>query len=200
MVAKSRSRQVLTKSSFRGLDRLEFLDITSLDKLERFDLDALSGLYSLRSLKVQTWPHIFRYYYSGGVGMAVSRAPSIRRLSITVSEPTLNRLGPLGTKLRHLEITGPSLRWLDPAALRGIGPSPELTLQIRGTSLEELPLGFLSTLGRVTHLSLDLRNNRLVSLSPDSFYYNLTSWEDTGTKLISGDLRNYLFTFSSFVT
>ncbi|XP_073988034.1 chaoptin-like isoform X2 [Rhodnius prolixus] len=176
--------RVLTKSSFRGLDRLEFLDITSLDKLERFDLDALSGLYSLRSLKVQTWPHIF----SGGVGMAVSRAPSIRRLSITVSEPTLNRLGPLGTKLRHLEITGPSLRWLDPAALRGIGPSPELTLQIRGTSLEELPLGFLSTLGRVTHLSLDLRNNRLVSLSPDSFYYNLTSWEDTGTKLISGGL------------
>lgn len=148
--------------------------------------------------------------------MAVSRAPSIRRLSITVSEPTLNRLGPLGTKLRHLEITGPSLRWLDPAALRGIGPSPELTLQIRGTSLEELPLGFLSTLGRVTHLSLDLRNNRLVSLSPDSFYYNLTSWEDTGTKLISGkrllflscwcveccfyDLKLLSFFYTSFVT
>ncbi|XP_024085373.1 chaoptin-like [Cimex lectularius] len=172
----------LSKESFKGLGRLESLDLTGLDKLERLDSDCLSSLGALRSLNIQTWPNILSY----GVGQLVRRITSLRRLSVTVTETRLSTLGgPLGKKLRHLEIKGAGLKELDSGALRGLTPTPELVLQIRDTSIEELPLGLLSSL-RVTHLSLDLRNNRLTSLSPDILYYNLTSWENSGTKLISG--------------
>jgi hypothetical protein len=68
-------------------------------------------------------------------------------------------------------------------------------LALRGTALEELPLGLLASLPPVSQLTLDLRDNRLTSLSPDTFYYNLTTtWENLGTKLISGkSLSEYLY-------
>ena len=115
-----------------------------------------------------------------------SETPGLRKLTVRVSSTTGPRLGRLGRKLRHLELTGPELKALPVGALRGAAAGAELVLQIRGTALEELPLGLLAALGRVPHLSLDLRNNRLSSLSPDILYYNLTSLEDVGTKLISG--------------
>ncbi|KAF6214745.1 hypothetical protein GE061_009488 [Apolygus lucorum] len=177
--------RILSKESFKGLNGLESLDITGLDSLDRLDLDTLTPLGALRSIKLQTWPQLI----SEGVGALVSRVPTVRRLSVTVTEPRLLHLGVLDNrKLRHIEITGLNLKRLSPNALHGLRPMSELVLQIRGTSIEELPLGLFSNL-KVRHLSLDLRNNRLVSLSPDFVYYNMSTWENSGTKLISGCRR-----------
>ncbi|KAF6204517.1 hypothetical protein GE061_002859 [Apolygus lucorum] len=102
---------------------------------------------------------------------------------------TLHATGgpPSETSSSGIEITllGESLRELEPSALSGL--ARESYLSIRGTSIEELPLGLLSGLGHVTHLTLDLRDNKVTSLSPDTFYYNQTGWENVGTMLISGE-------------
>ncbi|CAB0014511.1 unnamed protein product, partial [Nesidiocoris tenuis] len=86
------------------------------------------------------------------------------------------------TYLRYCR--GETLKEVEPSALKGL--AREAYLSIRGTSIEELPLGLLSGLGHVTHLTLDLRDNRVTSLSPDTFYYNQTGWENVGTMLVSG--------------
>lgn len=73
---------------------------------------------------------------------------------------------------------------VEAGALRGL--RGEAVVRFRQTQIEELPLGLLSGLQAVSHLTLDLRGNRISSLSPDTFYYNLTPWQHVGTKLISG--------------
>ena len=85
-----------------------------------------------------------------------------------------------------MEITGTELRTIDAEALEGIEDNYELVLQIRGTQIEELPAGLFAKLEKIPHLSLDLRDNKFSSLSPGTLYSNGTSWENIGTKLISG--------------
>ncbi|KAG8286362.1 biological adhesion [Homalodisca vitripennis] len=73
-----------------------------------------------------------------------------------------------------------------PDAFRALGRlRHSLQLKLTGTMLEELPPGLLAPLSRVSQLSVDLRDNRLVSLSPADLYGNATDWENLGTKLIS---------------
>ena len=95
-------------------------------------------------------------------------------------------LGAFNTRLRHLEITGSELRSIDAEALEGIEENYELVLKIKGTQIEELPAGLFAKLEKIPHLSLDLRNNKFSSLSPGTLYSNGTSWENIGTKLVSG--------------
>ena len=38
----------------------------------------------------------------------------------------------------------------------------------------------------VVHLSLDLRNNKLETLNPDSLYQNGSMWRKTGTRILKG--------------
>jgi hypothetical protein len=98
-------------------------------------------------------------------------------------------LGAFTPRLRHLEITGSELRTIDAEAFEGTEGNYELGLQIRGTQIEELPAGLFAKLEKIPHLSLDLRDNKFSSLSPGTLYSNGTSWENVGTRLISGKLR-----------
>jgi hypothetical protein len=95
-------------------------------------------------------------------------------------------LGAFNSRLRHVEITGSELRHIDAEAFEGIEANYELVLQIRETQIEELPAGLFAKLEKIPHLSLDLRDNKFSSLSPGTLYSNGTSWENVGTKLISG--------------
>lgn len=154
--------------------------------LERFDGDTLTRLRLLTSLRIQTWPKIERYRFR--LGSALSNIPSLRKLSVRVLESSLTDqlLGTFTPRLRHVEITGSELRSIDAEAFDGIEENYELVLQIRGTQIEELPAGLFAKLEKIPHLSLDLRDNKFSSLSPGTLYSNGTSWENVGTKLISG--------------
>lgn len=171
---------MLTKESFTGLDRLEWLEMRGLLRLERLDGDTFSNLKRLSRLDAST---------SRAGKLQLSALLGLRKLTLRVNRISLGDVlsSELGPKLRQLEISGPELKHLGPDSLKGLHASRDLVLQIRDTSIEELPLGLLSRLGRVAHLSLDLRNNKLTSLSLDILYHNLTSWENAGTKLISGN-------------
>ncbi|XP_069684863.1 chaoptin [Periplaneta americana] len=179
--------KIITKESFSGLNRLQTLVIQDLP-LERFDGDTLTRLRLLTSLRIQTWPKIEKYRFR--LGNALSNIPSLRKLSVRVLESSLTDqlLGAFTPRLRHLEITGSELRSIDSDAFEGIEENYELVLQIRGTQIEELPSGLFAKLEKIPHLSLDLRDNKFSSLSPGTLYSNGTSWENVGTKLISGGL------------
>ncbi|CAH0389807.1 unnamed protein product [Bemisia tabaci] len=180
--------KILSKDSFSSLHKLESLDIQDLPRLERFDSDALARNYVLRSISVQTWPHIEKYRFR--LGLIISSVPSLRSLSVKVLEAHLNDqlLGSSPSFLTELKITGSSLKKLEPRALTGLVRSRALTIRIHETQIEDLPPGLFASLVQIPVLSLDLVNNRLSSLSPASLYSNATSWESIGTKLLTGGL------------
>lgn len=111
-----------------------------------------------------------------------------RKLSVTVLEDTLgDQLRNLSLpRLRHLVVTGRALSHLLPGALGSLRHCRELVVEISGTSVQDVPSGFFSDLAQTAHLSINLRDNNLQSLSPAAFYSNATSWEHVGTKLIAG--------------
>ncbi|KAG8334376.1 biological adhesion [Homalodisca vitripennis] len=91
-------------------------------------------------------------------------------------------------RLRHLVITGRALMSLQPGALTALQQCRELVVEISGTQVQDIPAGFFAGLSKTAHLSINLRDNSLLSLNPSAFYSNTSSWEHIGTKLIAGGL------------
>lgn len=162
-------------------------------RLERFDADSLIRLKLLTQLHIQTWPRIEKYRFR--LGSVLSAVPTLRRLTVTIQESVLNDqlIGAFNPKLKRLTLTGRNLRRIDSDALDGIENNHELLLEIRETSLEEVPAGMIARLERIPHLSLDLSDNRITSLAPATLYSNGSSWESVGTKMISGQSQNILW-------
>lgn len=113
-----------------------------------------------------------------------------RKLSVEILDDTLStQLHELELpKLHHLKITGHSLQRLEPGALSSFQDSREFVLELTGTQVQDIPPGFFTPLTHSSHLSINLKNNSLTSLSPAAFYGNATSWETVGTKVIAGAL------------
>ncbi|XP_075216826.1 chaoptin [Lycorma delicatula] len=181
--------KMLTKESFAGLERLQVLNVQDLPRLERFDTDSLTGQKQLFHLKTQTWPSIEKYRFR--LGSVLSSLPSLRTLEVKIHETFLTDqlLGAFNPKLTVIDISGYNLKHIDAKAFTGIEDNAELVLRIHDTQVEDLPSGLSSKLFKVINLSLDLRNNRFTSLSPSALYPNTTSWENVGTKLLSGGLK-----------
>lgn len=112
-----------------------------------------------------------------------------RNLHVHVQEDTLSdQLLDLDLpRLQQLTLTGGNLHALESPALSSLQNCRRLVVEITGTQVQDIPPGFFSSLARVSHLSINLRDNNLMSLSPAAFYSNATSWENVGTKLIAGN-------------
>ncbi|XP_046665622.1 carboxypeptidase N subunit 2-like isoform X1 [Homalodisca vitripennis] len=91
-------------------------------------------------------------------------------------------------RLRHLQITGRGLLSVEAEALSSLQYCRELVVEISGTAVQDIPSGFFATFSHSAHLSINLRDNNLLSLTPAAFYGNVTNWEHVGTKLIAGGL------------
>ncbi|XP_049854700.1 chaoptin-like [Schistocerca gregaria] len=183
--------KVLTRDSFSGLSRLTFLNLEDLPDVERFELDCFAGLPQLATLRIQTWPRADKYRLR--LGGALSAVWPLRELSVRVQEAALadQLQGAFShAKLRRLELSGCALRAVAPDALDGLADSShELQLHLRHTSLDELPAGLVAGLAaHVSHLALDLRDNRFASISPSDLYPNGSLWESVGTKPFPGGL------------
>jgi hypothetical protein len=92
------------------------------------------------------------------------------------------------TKLNLLEITGNKLTTIDPNAFTGLSRNHILKIRILNTMISDLPVGVFYPLRHIPKLSIDLVNNKLLTLSPDIFYPNNTSWESVGTRSIMGGI------------
>lgn len=112
--------QIITKDSFSGLKNLQNLDVSQLKSLERFDSDSLLKLKILSNIKIQTWPRIEKYRFR--LGNLLTNVPSLRKLTVEVLESHLTDqlIGAFNPKLKYLEITGTSLKSIEPDAFEGI--------------------------------------------------------------------------------
>lgn len=188
--------QILSKDSFFKLTRLQTLNIQYLNNLERFDVDSFSHNKILTNVKVDTIPRVDKNCIH--LGCILSTVPSLRTVSVRVLEEKLDDqlTGTFHSKLKELEITGASLKYIGRGALKGIENTYDLMLRIRNTLIEDFPVGLFEGIQNIAHLSLDFSNNRLLSLSPAVLYSNITSWENVGTKLLDGKYVLFFFFFN----
>ncbi|CAG9824366.1 unnamed protein product [Phaedon cochleariae] len=178
----------LLADSFHGLTNLQELNVQYLNSLNRFESTSILQLRIISKLSMQTWPRIDGF--SKEFCHLLSRLTQLRKLRISVVDSVLDdQLQCLtNRKIRHLEVTGANLKFIEKDAFSGFRRNPELTIKIHGTKIEELPSGLFSNMYRISHLAIDLRYNALTHLHPEVFYGNLSRWNDVGTTLISGGL------------
>ncbi|KAG5880820.1 hypothetical protein JTB14_019464 [Gonioctena quinquepunctata] len=178
----------LSTESFHGLAYLQDLNVMDLNFLTRFESGSITQLEVISKLSMQTWPRIENFPTE--FCRLLSKISQLRMLKVDFKENELNdQLQCVANrKIRHLEITGSNLRWIDKRAFKKFARNPDLTVKIHGTKIEELPSELFSNMYRVSHLAIDLRGNSLTHLHPEIFYGNLSRWKDVGTTLISGGL------------
>lgn len=95
------------------------------------------------------------------------------------------------TKINSVEITGKRLMQISPNAFIGLAHSYNLKLKIHNTQINDFPPTIFYALRSIPHLSIDLSNNNVANLAPDSFYPNASSWDAVGTRSIIGGLDIY---------
>lgn len=144
---------------------------------------------------MQTWPKLENF--QSQLCSLLANTNQLRILKLHIQETVLDeQLFCLSNrKIRHVEITGKSLKSIDRDAFAKFSKNPDLVLKITGTEIEELPAGLFSNMYKISYLSIDLRNNMLSYLSPEIFYGNATTWKNTGTTLISGKELPFLLSF-----
>lgn len=136
---------------------------------------------------MQTWPKIENF--KSQLCSLLANLSQLRILKLTIEESVLDDqlLCVSNRKIRQLEITGKSLKYIDKEAFSKFTKNPDLILKITGTDVEELPPGLFSNMYKISYLNIDLSNNMLTYLSPEIFYGNVTTWKNVGTTLISGN-------------
>ncbi|XP_050296356.1 chaoptin-like isoform X2 [Anthonomus grandis grandis] len=176
----------ITVDSFHGLKYLQVLNIQYLKRLSRFEGKSLVQLRILSDLYLQTAPIVDNFYDE--LCYVLSHMNQLRRLKINFIEHRLqDQLSCLSNKkLVYLEISGRNLQVIEREAFSKLTKNPSLNIKISGTQITELPSGLFSNMHQIQHLSIDLTNNMLTILTPETFYGNLSTWDDIGTGLVSG--------------
>lgn len=92
------------------------------------------------------------------------------------------------SKINRVEITGKQLSSISPKAFVGLSHNYHLDLSIHDTLINDFPPTIFYALRTIPHLSINLSNNNVANLAPDSFYPNASSWDSVGTRSIIGGL------------
>lgn len=178
-------REILV-DSFYGMQNVQELKLLGLKFMQRFESKALIQLRILTKLTIQTWPKIDNF--KDQLCNLLSNLNQLRILKLYVEESVLDDqlLCITNRKIRHLEISGRNLKSVDRDAFSKFTKNPDLLLRIVDTEIEELPPGLFANMYKISYLTIDLRNNMLLYLSPEIFYGNSTTWKSVGTTLVSG--------------
>ncbi|KAJ8719147.1 hypothetical protein PYW07_016703 [Mythimna separata] len=151
----------LMNTSLYGVSpRLEYLDVTRL-RLRILEHGVFSKMYGLRTLKITAYSNVRDF----NVPKMLSYNAGLENLYIETDydgvEFGKEMYGALPLKLDNITITGRYLRYLTQYLLSGV-QSKVLRLTICNTSVEELASEVFWKPGRVTNLTLDVRNNYIM--------------------------------------
>ncbi|CAH1126142.1 unnamed protein product [Ceutorhynchus assimilis] len=176
----------ISVDSFHGLKSLQILNIQHLKRLSKFESKAFIQLRILSEIHMQTSPIVDNFYDE--FCYLLSHLTQLRKIKLIVIEHRLDDQLTCMTnkKLVHLEITGRNLQIIEKDAFAKITKNPSLTIKISGTQISELPAGLFSNMHQIQQLSIDVSNNMLTTLTPETFYGNFSTWDDIGTGLVSG--------------
>ncbi|XP_059616261.1 chaoptin [Phlebotomus argentipes] len=172
----------IRKVSVHDFAQIRFLDELSIEGV-KLPVDAFSLMRNLRVLRATSQYHL---------GEIISRTRTIRELYVTVLEEHIHeRLFERAinaTKINLLDVRGPRAKTISPNAFNGFARSQDLTIRLRNTLINDLPPGLFYALKYVPRLKIDISNNLLATLSPDTFYPNASAWDAVGTRSIIGGL------------
>lgn len=154
--------------------------------MKKFESKAIMQL-KLSTLSLRTWPNLENF--KPQFCLLLANLTKLKILQLHFEESVLDdQLTCLSSrKLKQLQISGHNLKHIDRDAFAKLTHNSELLIQITNTQIEELPAGLFTSVDKIAHLSIDLRNNLLTYLSPDIFYANATTWKNVGTTLVSGE-------------
>ncbi|CAD7085443.1 unnamed protein product [Hermetia illucens] len=177
--------------SHNPIRKITLHDVTPLRSLTDLDLTDIkiqtpAIFLKLRNLKV------LRITSSSNLGEIVSKLPGLQKLYVHVIESAIQddlfAKFSNNTKLNLVEIFGKNVQSISGNALAGLKNNHKLKIRIRNTKISDLPPGIFFVLSKVPQLTIDISDNKITNLSPDSFYPNASSWDAVGTRSIIGGL------------
>lgn len=181
----------LSQNPIKKLQSQDFGRIRRLEELHMngIELSSTNAFAKLKNLK------IFHFDAQPNFSDVVSHLSALHTLRIQVNDPVFdnNILIKLQnhSKLNFVEITGRKLITIMPNAFVGLSHNHRLHLRIHHTQINDFPPTIFYALKSIPHLTIDVSNNRVSALAPDSFYPNASSWDAVGTRSIIGGLDTY---------
>ncbi|XP_058450252.1 chaoptin [Malaya genurostris] len=178
------SRNPIRKISFHDFGPTRRLEELYIEDIKIANPDIFIKLHSLKKLRINA-QHNF--------SELISKLRGLQELYVNVFEDHIGddmftaKMHTI-TKLNLVEITGRRLVSIHHKAFLGLARNHDLKLRIRNTLVNDLPPGIFYALKYIPKLSIDLSDNMLVALAPDSFYPNASSWDAVGTRSVSGGL------------
>ncbi|EAT47663.2 AAEL001240-PA, partial [Aedes aegypti] len=178
------SRNPIRKISFHDFTQNRRLEELYIEDIKITNPDIFIKLHNLKKLRINS-QHNF--------SELISKLRGLQELYVTVYEDHIDenlftaKMHTI-TKLNLLEITGRRLVQIHHKAFVGLARNHDLKLRIRNTLVNDLPPGIFYALKYIPRLSIDLSDNMLAALAPDSFYPNASSWDAVGTRSVIGGL------------
>ncbi|XP_038113193.1 chaoptin [Culex quinquefasciatus] len=178
------SRNPIRKISFHDFGFTRRLEELYIEDIKITNPDIFIKLHNLKKLRINS-QHNF--------SELVSKLRGLQELYVTVYEDHIGdnlftaKMHTI-SKLNLLEITGRRLVSISHKAFVGLARNHDLRLRIRNTLVNDLPPGIFYALKYIPRLSIDLSDNLLIALAPDSFYPNASSWDAVGTRSVTGGL------------
>ncbi|XP_014252515.1 chaoptin [Cimex lectularius] len=153
----------IIQGDLNGLESLRKLNISNLEECTRIEKVAFKNLGNLAELEAYGYP---RLGYLDVTGLLHS-LPTLEVLDVEVKDSAVGSeqlSAAMNPRLAKLGIRGRRVRSISSSALAGL-KSPEITVELRGTSLNILPPALLIPLPRSSKVKLDVSDSLLSTLT-----------------------------------
>uniref|UniRef100_A0A336MLY2 CSON003104 protein n=1 Tax=Culicoides sonorensis TaxID=179676 RepID=A0A336MLY2_CULSO len=178
------SRNPIRKQSLYDFTQIRRIEELNIENVKIINSELFVKLHNLKKIRISS---------QANFSDLISKLKGLRELHVhiyddRIREEFFSKLTAL-TKLTLLEITGFKLTNIHPRAFNGLARNQDLKIRITHTNVYDLPIGIFYPLKYIPRLSIDLSNNKLAALSPDSFYPNASSWDAVGTRSVFGGMN-----------
>lgn len=147
-----------------GLESLRKLKISNLEECTRIEKMAFRNLGNLAELEAYGYPKLG---YLDVTGLLHS-LPALEALDVEVKDAAVGSdqlSAAMNPRLARLGIRGSRVQSISSGALAGL-KSPDVSIELRNTSLNNLPPALLIPLPRSSKVKLDITGNQLTTLTP----------------------------------
>ncbi len=153
----------IIKGDFKYLDSLETLKMNDLNKCTKVERGAFANIKALRVLEMVGLPKVIFMDVKG----ILANFETLEAVDVEVKVPLLgDHLSPAYTpRLRRLGVRGRKVKNVATGALMGLSSS-DVAIEIRDTSVVNVPTAFFFPVPMSSHISLDVTDSQLSSVGP----------------------------------
>ncbi|XP_013788059.1 chaoptin-like [Limulus polyphemus] len=153
----------IVKGDFDPLTSLKYLMINDLHELTLFECESLKKLTLLKVVRFYGYPSLLNL----AINDCLKYAVGLQSVSVDITEPQLQSQLQLvySPRLREVDVRGRKLRSISSSAFAGIR-SPKIDIKLRETTINDISTAIFLPLPISTDIALDVKNNKISSLSP----------------------------------